>query len=106
MKMLGVAVFCVGLAAGGARAEDAFNFSFDTASVRFGYADGYWDHEHRWHAWPSAREAREFHRRFQDRIYGYRHTRYPNDGWRDQERAAKSDKAKADKISDDKGQRR
>jgi opacity protein-like surface antigen len=57
--------------------------SFDPGTVRFGYADGYWDNDHHWHGWPSAREAREFHRRFRDRIYGYRHTRYPNDGWRD-----------------------
>ncbi len=56
--------------------------SFDPGNVRFGYADGYWDNDHRWHAWPSAREARDFHRRFRDRIYGYRHTRYPNEGWR------------------------
>lgn len=66
-----------------ARAQDSAGFSFDPASVRFGYADGYWDHEHRWHSWPSAKEAREFHRRFRDRIYGYRHTRYPKDGWRE-----------------------
>lgn len=71
------------LGAAPARADDNAGFSFDPASVRFGYADGYWDHEHRWHAWPSAKEARDFHRRFQDRIYGYRHTRYPNDGWRE-----------------------
>jgi hypothetical protein len=57
--------------------------SFDPGTVRFGYADGYWDNDHHWHGWPSAREAREFHRRFHDRIYGYRHTRYPNEGWRD-----------------------
>ncbi len=80
MKRLVLAAVCLALAAGGARAAD---FSFDPATVRFGYADGYWDHEHRWHAWPNPQEAREFHRRFQDRIYGYRHTRYPNDGWRD-----------------------
>jgi hypothetical protein len=63
-------------------AADA-GLSFDPATVRFGYADGYWDNDHRWHGWPNAREAREFHRRFRDRIYGYRHTRYPNDGWRE-----------------------
>ena len=72
-------------------ADEASSFSaetplsFDPGNVRFGYADGYWDNGHSWHAWPSAAEAREFHRRFRDRIFGYRHTRYPNDGWRDAE---------------------
>ncbi len=66
-----------------AQADEMAGFSFDPGSVRFGYADGYWDHEHRWHGWPSAKEAREFRRRHQDRIYGYRHTRYPNEGWRE-----------------------
>ena len=64
-------------------AEEAVSFTFDPGNVRFGYADGYWDMDHHWHAWPSAREAVEFKRRFPDRIYGYRHTRYPNDGWHD-----------------------
>lgn len=95
MKAFVLAVICTMALAGGAAAESGF--SFDPASVRFGYADGYWDHERRWHPWPNAREAREFHRRFQDRIYGYRHTRYPNDGWRDEERTQKSSKTSADK---------
>ena len=68
--------------------------SFDPANVRFGYADGYWDNDHRWHTWPSAGEAREFHRRFRDRIYGYRHTRYPNEGWRDGNERRVSDPGK------------
>lgn len=82
MKPLFLGMLCALFLAGAAGAEDN-GFSFDPASVRFGYADGYWDQDHRWHAWPSARESREFHRRYQERIYGYRHTRYPNDGWRD-----------------------
>ena len=77
------AISALMLGSASAHADEAVGFSFDPVSVRFGYADGYWDHEHRWHAWPSAKEAREFRRRYQDRIYGYRHTRYPNDGWRD-----------------------
>ena len=81
-------------------ADEAANFSsdaglsFDPGNVRFGYADGYWDNDHRWHDWPSAREAREFHRRFRDRIYGYRHTRYPNEGWRDGDERRVSDPGK------------
>lgn len=99
MKRLILAAICLTLTAGGALAAD---FSFDPASVRFGYADGYWDHEHRWHAWPNAQEAREFHRRFQDRIYGYRHTRYPNDGWRDDAtRAAEKTGARGKSTGDD-----
>lgn len=97
MRSLVLATMCVVFLAGGAAAETGF--SFDPASVRFGYADGYWDHEHRWHAWPNAREAREFHRQFQDRIYGYRHTRYPNDGWRDDVQPRKA-KGQSDKESD------
>ena len=92
MKRLVLAVILTLSAISGAVAEEAAGFSFDPASVRFGYADGYWDHEHRWHGWPSAREAQEFRRRFQDRIYGYRHTRYPNDGWREAERPRKTEK--------------
>lgn len=83
MKSLGMAIICAVTmwSATPVMADDGF--SFDPASVRFGYADGYWDQEHRWHSWPNAKEAQEFHRRFQDHIFGYRHTRYPNDGWRE-----------------------
>ena len=99
MKYLVLGVMCVGLAAVAVADE---GFSFDSASVRFGYADGYWDHEHRWHTWPHAAEARAVQRRFQDRIYGYRHTRYPNDGWRESGRPRKAGKA-IDKDSDARG---
>lgn len=92
--LLGITLPIVHAADETANFSAGIGLSFDPGNVRFGYADGYWDNDHRWHAWPSAGEAREFHRRFRDRIYGYRHTRYPNEGWRDGDERRISDPGK------------
>jgi len=48
-------------------AREAFSFSFDTGNVHMGYRNGYYDNRGRWHNWRSAREAREFRSRYNNR---------------------------------------
>ena len=66
-------------------ARDSFAFSFDTGNVMFGYSDGYWDRDRRWHRWRNAREARMFREQYRDRYWHRRHDRERNRGWRDRD---------------------
>ena len=77
-----LAVGAVGVSAS-ASARDTFAFSFDTGNVAFGYSDGYWDHDHNWHRWRDAREARMFREQNRERYWHRRHDRERNAGWRD-----------------------
>lgn len=68
-----------------ALARDNFALSLDLGNVRFGYADGYYDHYGYWHPW-NARDARAFRMAYRDRYWERRRDYYPNRGWRDSDR--------------------
>lgn len=69
-----------------AMARDSFALSLNLGDVRFGYADGYYDHYGHWHAWRSPREARAFRMSYRDRYWDRPSRYYPNRGWRDNDR--------------------
>ena len=48
----------IGAAPANARAHVAVTFDF--GNVAFGYTDGYWDRDHRWHRWRNAEERRRY----------------------------------------------
>jgi hypothetical protein len=69
-----------------ALARDSVALSIDLGNVRFGYRDGYYDHRGNWHRWRSNREARAFRMSYRDRYWDGPRSRYPNRGWRDNDR--------------------
>lgn len=78
----------------------AFSFSFNTGDVAFAYSDGYWDRNHRWHAWRNAREHREFRNKFGHMYNNSRHTRVRNQGWRDSDRDGIPNRVDRDRDGD------
>jgi hypothetical protein len=52
----------------------------------FGYNDGYWDRDHRWHKWRDEREATEWRRDHHEHYYDWKHNRDRDEGWRDHDR--------------------
>ena len=51
--------------------------------IAFGYTDGYWDREHRWHVWHDRREAMEWREKNREHYYDWHHDRDKDQGWRD-----------------------
>src|SRR5258705_13811106 len=43
-----------------APAVAAVDFSVSLGNAAFGYSDGYWDRDHRWHAWRNRQESQYF----------------------------------------------
>lgn len=70
------------LSAAPAQARDRVAFSNDLGTVRFGYADGYYDHWGAWHRW-SPRDAYAFRMSYRDRYWDHPRAYYPNRGRRD-----------------------
>jgi len=66
--------------AGTANAE--ISISFNPGIVAYGYDDGYWDHNRRWHAWQHPGHRDTFRRTYSTRYYTGVHTRYRDYGWR------------------------
>jgi hypothetical protein len=60
-----------------------FAISFNADNVAFGYQDGYWDRDHRWHHWRNQREARRYRDTHGSRYNHWRHDRDADQGWRD-----------------------
>ena len=56
--------------------------------IAFGYDDGYWDREHRWHDWQNRQEAARWREEHREHYYAWRHDRDRDDrlGWRDDDR--------------------
>lgn len=50
--------------------------------VAFGYNDGYWDREHRWHAWRNREEMARWREANREHFYDRRHDREHDMGWR------------------------
>jgi len=52
--------------------------------IAFGYTDGYWDRDHRWHRWANRRAAAAWRAENREHYYAWRHNhRRHDDGWRD-----------------------
>lgn len=56
--------------------------SFNLGDVAFGYRDGYWDRERRWHTWRNQDEARYYRNASGSQYYDWDHDRDPDNGWR------------------------
>jgi hypothetical protein len=54
--------------------------------IAFGYADGYWDRNHQWHAWRDQREAQAWQAQNPRHYYDRRHDQDQNAGWHDNDR--------------------
>jgi hypothetical protein len=56
-------------------------------AIAFGYSDGYWDRDRRWHTWKDRDEAENFRRDYREHYYDWRHDRdHDRDlGWRDED---------------------
>jgi hypothetical protein len=70
--------------AGPASADRVF-LSFDVGNVAFAYRDGWWDRDHRWHAWRDRDEWREYRVRHYPYYRDYDHDRDRDGGWHDAE---------------------
>ena len=63
----------------------AVDFSITLGNAAFGYSDGYWDRDHRWHAWRNREEAEYFRTHFGEHYAAFRHDhdrKDRNQGWR------------------------
>lgn len=65
-----------------AQAADV-SVQFDAGNVAFGYSDGYWDRDHRWHRWPNAAARNSWQGENKGHYYAHSHTRYKAAGWHD-----------------------
>jgi len=84
--ILGTALIGGSLMAGvPARAADV-TVGVGPGGIAFGYADGYWDRTHSWHAWKNHEEAEHWRAANRDHYYEWRHDRDGDKGWRDSDR--------------------
>ena len=70
-----------------APAAAAVDFSITMGNAAFGYSDGYWDRDHRWHRWRNRAETEYFRDHYSDHYYAVRHDRDRKDrdqGWRNE----------------------
>jgi len=68
-----------------APAVAAVDFSVSLGNAAFGYSDGYWDRDHRWHAWRNRQESQYFRDHYGEHYVASRHDRDRKDrdkGWR------------------------
>ncbi|HWU54657.1 MAG TPA: hypothetical protein VN175_04085 [Rhizomicrobium sp.] len=65
------------LAAAAPAAAQPSHFSFRVGDVAFGYSDGYYDHDRRWHSWRNQRERNWYRVNYGNSYRGYHHR-----GWR------------------------
>ena len=70
-----------------APAQAAVDFSVTLGNSAFGYSDGYWDRDRRFHRWRNRDEAEYFRNTYGQHYYAYRHDRDRRDrdkGWRNE----------------------
>ena len=63
------------------------DFSVSLGNAAFGYSDGYWDRDHRWHTWRNKNEAQYFRTHNGEHYTGARHDKDRKDrdkGWRNE----------------------
>lgn len=63
---------------------ESVDFSIRLGNAAFGYSDGYWDRDHRWHRWRNAAEHRYYREHYADHYYKVRHDRGHHNGWREE----------------------
>jgi hypothetical protein len=61
------------------RSRSAVSFTF--GDVAFGYRDGYWDNNHRWHRWNNSRDHRSYRSHRGGYYRDWNHDRNGGDGW-------------------------
>ena len=59
--------------------------SFNLGDVAIGYSDGYWDHNHQWHKWQSAKHRQAYQHADGAEYHATKHTRTANQGWHERD---------------------
>jgi hypothetical protein len=59
-----------------------FGISINEGDVMFAYRDGYWDRNHRWHAWAGRDDWRWYREHHPDHYSDWAHDRDRDMGWR------------------------
>jgi hypothetical protein len=54
--------------------------------IAFGYNDGYWDRDHKWHAWRNHEERAHWQAENREHYYEQRHDHDHDKGWRESDR--------------------
>ena len=72
------------LVTGPANAADVTVAVGQAPVVAFGYNDGYWDREHKWHDWRNHEEMSRWQTENHDHFYEKKHVELPNGGWREE----------------------
>jgi hypothetical protein len=65
----------------GARAET--RVTVDLGGIAFGFEDGYWDRDHRWHDWERRGDWERYRSEYREHAYAWRHDRDRDMGWHD-----------------------
>jgi len=93
LKGTAIALLLAGTALATAGAADAAQYnngnryhsspaiSIGFGNVAFGFNDGYWDNNHRWHHWRNRREHRDYRSRYGDNYHDWKHNRDSDHGW-------------------------
>jgi hypothetical protein len=69
-----------------ALAADNITVGISNGGIAFGYSDGYWDRDHKWHNWANNDAADRFRSENKDHYYDRRHDADADQGWRDKDR--------------------
>jgi len=69
------------LAIGASAAAEETRVVVAPGGIAFGYNDGYWDREHRWHAWRNHEEAEHWRAENREHYYDWKHDRDRDEGW-------------------------
>ena len=78
-KILLAAAALTSLAATAPASAQPSSFSFRVGNVAMGFNDGYYDRDHRWHHWRSAREHRWYRANYSNYYRGARHRGWDSD---------------------------
>ncbi len=77
--LAGVALCAFGMIAttepAAARSTGGITFSIQLGNAVFGYSDGYYDQNRRWHRWRNSQERRWYQSNHRDAFYNMRHDR-------------------------------
>lgn len=76
----------VAFAVAPAVAADNVTISAGPGGFAFGYTDGYWDRDRKWHEWRNREEAEHFRAENREHYYERKHDREREGGWRDSDR--------------------
>src|SRR5665213_3801415 len=81
--LAGAALCALGMVAiatpAAARQTGGITFSITLGNVVFGYSDGYYDQNRRWHRWRNAQERMWYQANHRDSFYNLRHDRDQDD---------------------------